>query len=198
MGKTSLIQWYTTQRYHPTVMTPGASFHALEVSLPGTDIPLRVNVWDTGGQERYAQLTQNYARGAAVALVAFDLTDRSTFDKLPARIKSVQDVEPHCRFVLVGNKLDIVEDQPTQRDVSHAEATAYAQSLGAAYFETSARTGIRVKEAFETAFQQAAAASEDPDSSEDDLPGVAAAATVALERTSAEASAQRSSKDCAC
>jgi small GTP-binding protein len=81
----------------------------------------------------------------------YDLTDRGTFDHLSFWLNEIQDhAEEDTIVMLVGNKCDLVKENPDERQVTTKEAEEFAKSCGTMYSETSAKTGENVKEAFES------------------------------------------------
>ena len=113
---------------------------------------------DTAGEERFDALTNFYCRGAACAVVCYDITAHETFTGLARWVDKLRG-EENCCIVIVGNKLDAVEQNPSLRKVELAEAKQYATSIGAEVMEVSAKTGTGVSEAFsnvvDTAFERA-------------------------------------------
>lgn len=49
-----------------------------------------MQVWDTAGQERFRTITQSYYRSAHAAIIAYDLTRRSTFESVPHWIHEIE------------------------------------------------------------------------------------------------------------
>ena len=62
------------------ITTCGAGFKSKEVTF-GKDQKLKLNLWDTAGQEKYDALTKLYFKGAEAALVVYDMTDEKSFAK---------------------------------------------------------------------------------------------------------------------
>ena len=108
---------------------------------------LKLHIWDTGGQERFHSIVRSYYRGAAAALVVYDITRRETFQKVA---RWLQEVQEHCGsegtmvITLVGNKCDL----EAKRAVGYEEGQEFASSHGIYFLETSAVTGHLVDEAF--------------------------------------------------
>ena len=127
----------TTQ--HPRTAHPANSF-------PCTQI------WDTAGQERFRTITTSYFRGAHGILLVFDLTDKGSYQSIQAWLGEIQkNADSQVNKILIGNKCDVDD---SARAVSRAEGEALAQQNGMAYFETSARKGLGVNEAFENIARQ--------------------------------------------
>jgi Rab family protein len=84
------------------------------------------------------------------ALLVFDLTRRESFNVVQKFISDIrQFAEPDCVIFLVGNKLDLVQTNPSARQVSSEEAKSLASENELAYLETSAFSNFKVTEAFE-------------------------------------------------
>ncbi|KAI9893669.1 MAG: hypothetical protein M1814_005884 [Vezdaea aestivalis] len=114
---------------------------------------MKLSLWDTAGQETYASVTRSYFRGASGALLVFSLTRRSSFEAVTRWLEDLRQIaEPDIVVVLVGNKLDLVDDDDDNKDkreVSTAEAKAWCEANGVLrYVETSAKSGEGVEIAF--------------------------------------------------
>lgn len=97
---------------------------------------------DTSGMEKYNSvvLTQSFYRGAEGVLLVFDVTRRETLDHLVSvwmpRLRAVNTMHPQCRYMIVGNKTDLV----AYRQVSHEEALQVAHQHNIDYIELSSLT----------------------------------------------------------
>jgi len=101
-------------------------------------------VWDTGGQERYATMTQSYYRQSDCIVVVYDVTSLESFETTEKWWKEIDRYsKKEVTRILVGNKVDLTRVIETEKGKSHAE------SLGATIFlETSAKDGTNSKEVF--------------------------------------------------
>mmetsp|Transcript_6166 Transcript_6166/g.11024 ORF Transcript_6166/g.11024 Transcript_6166/m.11024 type:complete len:236 (+) Transcript_6166:179-886(+) len=108
----------------------------------------QLSIWDTAGQERFHSLGPIYYRDAKGAILVYDITDRPSFDRVRKWTKELRkmvgDSTKIC-ITIVGNKLDL---ERQSRAVDSQEARKYAQSVGAAYLEVSAKTGSGVEDIF--------------------------------------------------
>ncbi|BGP32221.1 hypothetical protein JCM10296v2_004001 [Rhodotorula toruloides] len=114
-------------------------------SRPAASKTLKVQCWDSAGQERFRSVTRNYYRGACGAVVVFDITSRRSFESLTSWLSDARALaSPDLEVVIVGNKLDQEDD----RQVPYLEASRWAQEHGALYVETSSKTGENVEQPF--------------------------------------------------
>ena len=87
-----------------------------------------------------------YYRGAAAAIVVFDVTNKDSFSGAKTWVKELQRRgDANCVIALAGNKSDLLD----QRKVSKEVAEGYANENGILFMETSAKTAMNVKELFE-------------------------------------------------
>lgn len=101
------------------------------------------------GQDKFSKVSTYYSRGAGAAILAYDITDYNSFKQLSIHVESISSSDKNILIVIIGTKYDLVEENPEMRQVSIQEARVLAESLNAAFFETSARTNINVKEVFD-------------------------------------------------
>ena len=86
-----------------------------------------------------------YYRGASAAVVVYDVTNRESFDGAKTWVKELQRRgESNCVIALAGNKADAKE----RRVVDILEVKAYAEEVGCLAMDTSAKTGLNIKELF--------------------------------------------------
>jgi len=152
VGKSALALKYVRGEFSETLeSTVGACFFAKRLSINGTDI--RLQIWDTAGQERFHALTPLYYRGSVGAILVFDLSDQSSFKGVQTWMDELQkEMNGDMVLIVVGSKKDIFYSLPEDQRLVHVPQAAkeYAQSKGALYFETSAKTGEGIPELFET------------------------------------------------
>ena len=128
--------------YEPTK----ADSYRKKVVLGGREC--QIDILDTAGQEDYVVVRDNYFRSGEGFLCVFSLVDRETFaaaSDFREQILRVK-VDDHIPIILVGNKLDLADNQ--QREVPEEEAAALASQWGVAYLETSAKTKVNVDKVY--------------------------------------------------
>ena len=144
VGKTSLLNKFTENTFSKTQFaTIGIDFKLKKININGKTIELKI--WDTAGQERYRNLTKQYYKGADGILLIFDLTKKETFLKINDWIDQLNSHfnQDEISIILIGNKKDL-----SDREISYEEGNQRGKELNILYFETSAKTGENVNEAF--------------------------------------------------
>lgn len=143
VGKSCLVVRFCRGEFYeyqePTI---GAAF--MTQTVPLKDVTVKFEIWDTAGQERYRSLAPMYYRGAAAAVVVYDVGSLESFEGAKRWIAELKGL--HAAQVIValaGNKADL-----ETRQVSKDVAAAFARDQGILFLETSAKTGVNVHEIF--------------------------------------------------
>ncbi|CAA7399045.1 unnamed protein product [Spirodela intermedia] len=146
VGKSCIVLRFVRGQFDPTSkVTVGASFLSQTIALKDSTT-VKFEIWDTAGQERYAALAPLYYRGAAAAVVVYDITSPESFQKAQYWVKELQKHgSPDIVMALVGNKADLHEN----RSVPLQDATEYAEKNGMFSIETSAKTANNINQLFE-------------------------------------------------
>ncbi|XP_010253976.1 PREDICTED: ras-related protein RABF1-like [Nelumbo nucifera] len=146
VGKSCIVLRFVRGQFDPnSKVTVGASFLSQTIALHDSTT-VKFEIWDTAGQERYAALAPLYYRGAAVAVVVYDITSPESFDKAQYWVKELQKHgNPDIVMALVGNKADLHEN----RKVPVQDGVDYAEKNGMFFIETSAKTADNINELFE-------------------------------------------------
>ena len=145
VGKSCLLLQFTDKRFRPDHdLTIGVEFGARLISLDGKQVKLQI--WDTAGQESFRSITRSYYRGATGALLVYDVSRRDTFEHLSRWLEEArQNGNNNMVIMLIGNKCDL-----EVREVSKEEGQKFAAKHGLIFLETSAKTAQNVEEAFLT------------------------------------------------
>merc|ERR1711934_404181 len=165
VGKSSLVlRFVRGQFFEYQESTIGAAFLTQNVSL--NDYTVKFEIWDTAGQERYHSLAPMYYRGAAAAVVVYDITNADSFARAKSWVKELQrQGSPNIVIALAGNKCDLA----SKRKVEASEASEYAKDNGLFFMETSAKTALNVEELFKAIAKKLP---KDPYREPSDKPGV--------------------------
>uniref|UniRef100_A0A8B9IEN1 Ras-related protein Rab-7b n=1 Tax=Anser cygnoides TaxID=8845 RepID=A0A8B9IEN1_ANSCY len=153
VGKTSLLHQYVHKTFYEDYRTTlGASILTKVIAVDNT--LLKMQIWDTGGQERFRSMVSTFYKGSDGCILAFDVTDRESFESLDNwRDDFLEKVIPRDHdfpMVVLGNKIDLCD-----RQVSKEIASAWCKEKDIPYFEVSAKNNINVAQAFETLAKQA-------------------------------------------
>jgi len=143
-GKSCLLHHFTHNNFKAQSQhTIGVEFSSRTVKLGEKRIKLQL--WDTAGQERFRSVTRSYYRGAAGALLVYDITNRDSFVNLSKWLEDARALaSPHLVVVLIGNKSDREED----RQVEWEEGSRWAAAHNVHFLETSSLTGDNVEAPF--------------------------------------------------
>ena len=147
VGKKELVQRFIKNRFAANYrLTVGVDILTKDVEFRPSEIAT-LSIWDIGGQQRFEFIRSTFYKGAAGALLVFDLTREQTYMETRKWLTEIrQFAGENIPFVLIGNKVDLIED--VGMVIDRKEAEAFAKKEGSIYIETSAKTGIHVDEAF--------------------------------------------------
>ena len=123
VGKTNFIFRLIEDKFNPNYMTTtGIDLKTINIEIDNKKI--RVQLWDTAGQEKYKAITKNLFLKVQGTLVVFDITNDDSFVSSKSWVSSLKDeCGRQMQIILIGNKSDL-EDK---RVVSREEASKYAE-----------------------------------------------------------------------
>jgi len=106
VGKSCLLLQFTDTRFIPTHdFTIGVEFGSIIKNVH--DHHIKFQIWDTAGQESFRSITRSYYRGAACALLVYDISNRTSFNHLITWLNDLRDSTTNDMvIILVGNKCD--------------------------------------------------------------------------------------------
>ena len=124
--------------------TIGFEFFVFNVKLNNTVIKLQV--WDTCGQELYRTLITNFYRNSSLAILVYEINSKQTFENIEMWLRELRShSNPDAKIFLIGNKLDL----ESEREVDKATAENYAKNNKMSLFmEASAKTGFNAQKIF--------------------------------------------------
>jgi Ras-related protein Rab-21 len=114
VGKTSICLRYIHGEYDDRqVPTIQASFLDKKISVDGSN--LHLSIWDTAGQEKFHSLAPIYYRDADIAIIVYDVTDLTSFEKVKTWVKELKKIVGNSALtVIVGNKIDDTKNRCVQ------------------------------------------------------------------------------------
>ena len=145
VGKSSIIGRYISGIFRgDTLTTSGANYSQKIYQRKNQKV--RLNIWDTAGQEKFRSLGRNFYKDAYIICIIYDITNKQSF-------KNVQEIwypeiekhgEKYKILAIVGNKCDLYEDE----EVEENEANSFSDKIGAKFFLVSAKNGDAIEDMF--------------------------------------------------
>ena len=151
VGKTNIVSRYIKNEFNKDSMsTIGVEFGSKELVIEGHNV--KVQIWDTAGQEKYKSITNAYYKGAKGAFVVYDITNKNSFDNADNWLNNLRaSADKKCSIILIGNKSDL----ENKREVSIEQGEEKAKNSEIAFMETSALSGDNIDKAFEMMINEA-------------------------------------------
>ena len=151
VGKTCISQRYINNSYdNQDGSTLGASYFKKILEID--EKPVRLDIWDTAGQEKYRAMGKMFYKDAHIVLFIYDITDKKTFLELKSvwYNELMNTGEKHTVLAVVGNKSDLYLNE----EVDENEARKWAEEIGAIFGLVSAKTGNCVNTLFESVIKK--------------------------------------------
>ena len=144
VGKSCLLLQYTDNTFRNLhTCTIGVEFGAKMITVNGKKV--KIQIWDTAGQEQFQAITRSYYKGAVGALVVYDITRKDSFEHISNWLSEVKQYgNENVVILLIGNKCDLQD----KRAVSYEEGEQLAKQNDLIFLETSAKENTNVSEAF--------------------------------------------------
>ena len=106
---------------------------------------IRIQIWDTAGQEAFRSITRTYYKNSTCAFIVYDITDKKSFDNVVTWLNEVKDMcYKDILICLIGNKCDL----EGKRVISFEDGKSLADQNNLLFYETSAKNGINIQECF--------------------------------------------------
>jgi small GTP-binding protein len=147
VGKTSLVRRFVYNLFDDRyISTIGVRVSRKTVAVPVEKqvVELTMMVWDLAGSEEFNQVSMSYLRGAAGAILVYDVTRPNTFDQLYTYVLNLYKVNPQAKLVVAGNKVDLVD----RHQLDTTKAQKFAAEVNAPLYFTSAKQGDDVDNLF--------------------------------------------------
>ncbi|XP_007058865.2 ras-related protein Rab-10 isoform X1 [Chelonia mydas] len=149
VGKTSIVRRYTEPS--PAGPPPAASYIATVgidfkvKTITFNDTTVKLQIWDTAGQEQFHTISTSYFRGAHGFVLVYDITNSDSFQGITSWMKDIREkADDEVDIVLLGNKCD----KETERVIPKHSGEKLAWEYGVPFFETSATDNINIEDAF--------------------------------------------------
>jgi len=148
VGKTTLIVQFVQHRFVPDYEPTIEDSYRKQLSIDNQTVML--DILDTAGQEEYAALKDQYMLTGEGFFLAYSVLDTHSFNELKVLREQILKVKnaSYVPMVIVGNKLDIALKEPQKRQVTAVDGQTFASQFSVPFFETSAKDGTNVEEAW--------------------------------------------------
>ena len=146
VGKTCFLLKYTDKTFQEVHMsTIGLDYRLKSMTLKnGKNVKLQI--WDTAGQDRFRAITKNYYKSANGIILIYDVTSLVTYENVKSWISQIrEEAPPNVVIFIAGNKIDMEEE----RKVNTEDGKRLADEYGFPFYETSAKEDININETFE-------------------------------------------------
>ena len=144
VGKTSILNKYISNKFdESSISTVGVDY--MDKIIDYNKFKIKLQIWDTSGEEKFRTITKNFYRNADGLLVVFDLTKKESYDHIKSWINEAKENNDKLKTILIGNKLDLKDERIVAIDV----AKQFAEKNNLKYIETSAKDGTNINESFQ-------------------------------------------------
>ena len=142
VGKTCLLSMYINGKCGPTIPTIALEFCTKEIELDD-NYKVKVQLWDTAGQDKFRAITRNYYKGANGIILIYDVTNINTYENIKKWLNEIkEEISDKVSIILIGNKID----NENQRKITKEQGEKLANEVNIPFFETSAKTGEGINE----------------------------------------------------
>lgn len=144
VGKSCMLLRFADNEFTDSyISTIGVDFKIKTLNVEGTNIKLQI--WDTAGQDRFRTITSSYYRHANGIIIAYDITDTQSFENVQKWLEEItRYATEDVAKLIVGNKCDL----ESERVVKFEDGKQMAKSFDIPFIETSAKSSTNVINAF--------------------------------------------------
>lgn len=152
VGKSAVLQQFIENRFTSTSTTIGVDYGSREVEVPNYG-PVKLQIWDTAGQEMYRSIVQSYFRSTGGIVLMYDMTDINSVDDLEQWQEIIKEkTTPGIPVILVGNKSDLFS-KGAHLPIK-TKADDFAKRYGYTHLLCSAKANAGVQDIFVTLGQE--------------------------------------------
>ena len=149
VGKSNFLFKFIEGQFSPLhVATVGFDYKSKIITLPQSKKKVKLQIWDTAGQEKYMSVNKNLFQRVQGVILMYDITSRETFERLNIWLNIIKQMTNDIPIVLVGNKLDLEDNEDDGRIIEYGEGEDFAKENDFDFFEVSAKNGTNVEKAF--------------------------------------------------
>ena len=147
VGKTCFLLRYCDKRFQEAHLSTIGLDYRLKTMTLESGKKIKLQIWDTAGQDRFRAITKNYYKGANGIILIYDVTNLQTYENVKNWIAQIrEEANPNVIIYLAGNKIDVSEEEKV---VKTEDGQKIADEFNLPFYETSAKNGDNVNKIFE-------------------------------------------------
>jgi len=152
VGKTCFLLRYCDKSFQDVhLSTIGLDYRLKSMTLKNNK-NIKLQIWDTAGQDRFRAITKNYYKGANGIILIYDVTSIQTYENVKNWISQIrEESNPNVIIYLVGNKIDVPEEQKL---VKTEDGQKIADEYKLPFNEASAKDGTNINEIFQELLEE--------------------------------------------
>ncbi len=146
VGKTSIFSQFIDNVFHEDFQaSTGSTYHTKSIKFDDGK-ELKLDIWDTAGQEKYRALTQMFYKDANAAILIYDITNQDSFEELKKYwVKQIKESSSSDIIIVIdANKSDLIEEE----QVNEEDARKFADEINAIFCCTSAKNKVGIDDLF--------------------------------------------------
>ena len=145
VGK-SCLTMKATKNYFENYYSPTVGFEFFSFNVKIKDTKIRLQIWDTCGQEVYRSLISGFYRNSSLAILVYSIDNEKSFENLESWLNELKiQGNPDVKIILIGNKADLDD----KREITYEQGNNFSKEHGLNLFsETSAKTGFNAQKVF--------------------------------------------------
>ena len=145
VGK-SCLSIKASRNYFEDFYSPTVGFEFLTFNVKIEDQNIKLQIWDTCGQEVYRSLISSFYRSASLAIIVYSIDNEESFNNIEKWLNDIKtQSSPDVKIFLIGNKADLDD----KRKITREQGEKFSNEHKISFFtETSAKTGLNVQNVF--------------------------------------------------
>ena len=145
VGKSCLTNRATTNLFEDAYSAT-VGFEFLSFNIKMDEKVIKLQIWDTCGQELYRSLITNFYRNSSLAIIVYAINSKDSFDNIEMWLRELRtNSNPDVKAFLIGNKNDLEKERKITKEQGENYAKINKMNL---FIEASAKTGFNSKKIF--------------------------------------------------
>ena len=146
VGKTSIISQFVNQIFQEDVESSSSGTYNSKTLIYDNNKVLKLEIWDTAGQEKYRSLASMFYKEASAAILVYDITVKESFEQIQQYwVEQIKENGPtDIILALCGNKSDLIDEEKVDEET----ARNYAKEINAIFYPTSAKNDSGITDLF--------------------------------------------------